>query len=259
MPRCNQTLARAITSPYARPTRSPRCDIAHDPGGRASVRAGTGKRLGRRLALPSLESISKGDTHPWLIHDPPSSWPGSRAWSHSSCSARLPATEGRRSLATPSAGSIAVPTCKSTSRPRKSSRSSTEPRRTATRRCCSPITSSRCSTESPTTTSATPRRSKRPPRGPASSSSRPSSRSDTATATSAHDPNLAEGLPVVDQPFVVRLQDDGAPSRGRRGTAGRGRLATPGGCRRHPILGPLAQRRSRASARRPVHGFQLPG
>ncbi len=75
----------------------------------------------------------------------------------------------------------------------------------------------------------------------------------------SHDPNLAEGLPVVDQPFVVRLQDDRRTEQRRRGTAGRGRLATPGGCRRHPILGPLAQRRSRASARRPVHGFQLPG
>ncbi len=33
----------------------------------------------------------------------------------------------------------------------------------------------------------------------------------------AHDPNLAEGLPVVDQPFVVRLQTEGAPTKGIAG------------------------------------------
>jgi hypothetical protein len=38
----------------------------------------------------------------------------------------------------------------------------------------------------------------------------------------SHDPNLAEGLPVIDQPFVVRLQTEGTPAKGagRRPGAG---------------------------------------
>jgi hypothetical protein len=33
----------------------------------------------------------------------------------------------------------------------------------------------------------------------------------------SHDPNLAEGIPVVDQPFVVRFQAEGAPTKGAGG------------------------------------------
>jgi hypothetical protein len=42
----------------------------------------------------------------------------------------------------------------------------------------------------------------------------------------AQDPNLAEGLPVVDQPFVVRLQSEDMPTK-----AGAGGRPTPGGAR----------------------------